>query len=256
MDTATPAFAAAVYPMALVAVRADPGPGAETAQALGPKSAAPRIAQRLLEAPGPWVLIPDADRVARRLRAEFPTLGERWTPQLGVKTGADDLFLVDAPCAGARPAVRGRDVRAWVTRASAWLLWTHGPDGRPLAALPREIAARLEPHLAQLRRRADYRDGPPWRLFRTALADAPHRVLWADLARRLAAVVPATDVVPLNTVYGLAPRTSSDAAALAALLNSRWYTALACLTADPARGGFRRFNARVGRSSLPPARAE
>ena len=79
-------------------------------------------------------------------------------------------------------------------------------------------------------------------------------MLWADLARRLAAVVPATDVVPLNTVYGLAPRTSSDAAALAALLNSRWYTALACLTADPARGGFRRFNARVVRQlPVPPA---
>src|SRR2546425_1047033 len=214
LDSAAPAFAAAVYPMALVAVRADPGPGAETAQALGPKPAAPRIAQRLLEAPGPWVLIPDADRVARRLRAELPTLGERWTPQLGVKTGADDLFLVDAPCAGARPAVRGRDVGAWVTRASAWLLWTHGPDGRPLAALPHEIAARLEPHLAQLRRRADYRDGPPWRPFQTALAAAPHRVLWADLARRLAAAVPATDVGPLDTVYGIAPRTACVAGAL------------------------------------------
>jgi len=254
LDTAVPAFAAAVYPMALVAVRADPGPGSETAQTLGPKPAAPRIAQRLLEAPGPWVLIPDADRVARRLRAEFPALGERWTPQLGVKTGADDVFLVAAPCAGARPAVRGRDVGAWEARASRWLLWTHGTDGRPLAVLPREIAARLEPHLAQLKRRADYRDGPPWRLFRTALAAAPHRVLWADLARRLAAALPAAEVVPLNTVYGIAPRTASDAAALAALLNSRWYTALACLTADPARGGFRRFNARVVRGlPVPPA---
>ena len=255
LDDSAPTFGAAVYPMALVAVRADPGPACETAQTMGPKPAAPRISQRQLESPGPWVLVPDADRVARRLRAELPTLGERWTPQLGVKTGADDLFLVDAPCAGARPAVRGRDVTAWKARTSAWLLWTHGPDGRPFTTLPREIACHLEPHLLQLKRRADYRDGPPWQLFRTALAFAPHRVVWADLARRLAAALPAADVVPMNTVYGIATRTSSDAAAVAGLLNSRWYTALACLTADPARGGFRRFNARVVRELPVPAAA-
>jgi len=254
LSSAASAFGAAVYPMALVAVKADPAPGVETAQALGPKQTAPRIAQQLLETAGPWVLIPDADRVARRLHAEFPALGERWNPQLGVKTGADDLFLIDAPCPGARPAVRGRDLAPWQVRSSAWLLWTHGADGRPLSALPREIAARLEPHFPQLKRRADYRDGPPWRLFRTALAAVPHRVLWADLARRLGAALPAPDVIPLNTVYGIAARTAADAAALAALLNSRWYTALASLTADPARGGFRRFNARVVRQlPVPPA---
>ena len=32
---------------------------------------------------------------------------------------------------------------------------------------------------------------------------------------------------------------------MAALFNSRWLTALARLVADPARGGFRRFNAHV-----------
>src|SRR5205823_972086 len=84
-----------------------------------------------------------------------------------------------------------------------------------------------------LKRRADYRAGPPWQLFRTALAFAPHRVVWADLARRLAAALPAADVVPMNTVYGIATRTWSDAAALAGLLNSRWYTALACPPAEP-----------------------
>src|SRR5207244_11347271 len=89
---------------------------------------------------------------------------------------------------------------------------------------------------------------------RTALAHAPHRVLWPDLARRLAAVVPDPEIVPLNTVYGIATRTADDAHALAALFNSRWLTALARLRADPARGGFRRFNARVVRE-LPVAAA-
>jgi Eco57I restriction-modification methylase len=254
LDGAAPEFGAAVYPMALVAVRADPTPASETAQALGPKRSTPTIPQQCLDSSGPWILIPDADRVIRRLRTEFPTLGERWTPQLGVKTGADDVFVLDAPCPGARPAVRGRDLGLWEARSSSWVLWTHGPDGRPLTTLPRVVAMRLEPHLARLRRRADYRDGPPWQLFRTSLADASHRVLWADLARRLAAAVPAADVVPLNTVYGIAARAAADAAALAALLNSRWYTALAALRADPARGGYRRFNAGVVRGlPIPPA---
>src|SRR5439155_599519 len=63
-------------------------------------------------------------------------------------------------------------------------------------------------------------------------------------------------LVPLNTVYGIATRAADDAYALAALFNSRWLTALARLSADPARGGFRRFNARVVRElPLPPANA-
>jgi len=123
-----------------------------------------------------------------------------------------------------------------------------------MSALPRSLAERLQPHLGRLRRRADYREGPPWQLFRTALALAPHRVCWADLARRLAAVVPPAEVVPLNTVYGIVTRAADEAHALAALFNSRWYTALARLRADPARGGFRRFNARVIRElPVPPA---
>src|SRR5207248_7102960 len=93
-----------------------------------------------------------------------------------------------------------------------------------------------------------------WQLFRVALACAPHRVIWPDIARRLRAAIPDPRAIPLNTVYGIVTRTAEDAQALAALLNSRWLSALACLHADPARGGFRRFNARVVRAlPLPPA---
>ena len=251
-DPAARAFAAAVYPMALVAARADATGAEMTATALGPKCDAPAVPQRLLQNSGPWILVPDADRIARRLRAAFPTVGDRWTPQLGVKTGADDVFLVPAACAATRPAVRGRDLGAWRCNPRLHLLWTHGPDGRPLPRLPAGVAARLAPHLGRLRRRADYRAGAPWQLFRTGLARAPHRVLWPDLGRRLAAAVPDAAVVPLNTAYGIATRDADEAVALAALLNSRWLTALACLVADPARGGFHRFNAGVVRDLPVP----
>jgi len=252
-EPAARAFAAAVYPMALVTARADATGAETTTTALGPKPGAPAVPQRLLQAPGPWILVPDADRIARRLRAAFPTVGDRWTPQLGVKTGADDVFLVPAAGAGTRPAVRGRDVSAFRCDARLHLLWTHGTDGRTLPHLPASVAAQLAPHLDRLRRRADYRSGAPWQLFRTSLARAEHRVLWPDLGRRLTAAIPEPAIVPLNTVYGIITRSRDDAASLAALLNSRWLTALARLVADPARGGFHRFNARVVRGLPVPA---
>ena len=250
------AFAAAVYPLALVAARMEPTGHERVASALGPRSTARAIPQRALTADGPWILAYDAMRVAHRLRSAYPTVGDRWSPQLGVKTGADDVYLVPQPSPATRPAVRGRDIEPWRATPVAHLLWTHAPDGRPLPRLSEELARAFGPHLERLRRRSDYRGGPAWQVFRTALADAPHRVIWPDLARRLAAVVPDGGVVPLNTVYGIATRSRDDAYALAALFNSRWLTALARLYADPARGGFRRFNARVVRGlPIPPADA-
>jgi hypothetical protein len=246
-------FGAAVYPMALVAVRADPAGAETTSAALGPKPSVPSVPQRQLQSAGPWILIPGAERTMRRLRLSFAAVRDHWTPQLGVKTGADDLFLLDQERPGTRPAVRGRDIGAWHCRPKRYVLWTHGADGMPLARLSREFSERLSTHEERLRLRADYRGGPPWQLFRTALGLAAHRVVWPDLGRRLAAVVPPPEVVPLNTVYGIATREPADSAALAALFNSCWLTALARLVADPARGGFRRFNARVvGGLPVPP----
>jgi len=239
--------------MALVATRAEPAPHDEVATALGPRGAAPRVAQRLLQGDGPWVLDSDATCVARHLGQMFPRVGDRWTPQLGVKTGADDLFVVATAAPWTRAALRGRDVTPWRATPRTHVLWTHSADGKPLERLPRELARLLEPHLDRLRRRSDYRGGAPWQLFRTALAFAPHCVVWPDLARRLTAAVPPAEIVPLNTVYGIATRSADDAHALAALFNSRWLSALARLVADPARGGFRRFNARVVRGLPVPA---
>jgi Eco57I restriction-modification methylase len=241
----TAGFGAAVYPMAVIAARRDPEPGGCTRTCLRPDLEAPSVSQHELQAPGPWVLTPDAAAVARRLTREFPRLGTRWTPQVGVKTGADALFLVREPLPGARPAARGRDVERWYVKAGTYVLWTHDRTGRPRSRLPPELAERFTGHLEQLRRRSDYRSGPPWQVFRIGLAIAPFRVIWADLAREITAAVPTPDLVPLNTVYGIVTSSADDAYALAALLNTRWCTALARLSADPARGGFRRFNARV-----------
>jgi hypothetical protein len=255
-EAAAHAFGAAVYPMTLVATRADPADTQAVATTLGPKPASPAFTQRQLKTAGPWVLSAAADRIARHLRAHFPTVGDRWKPQLGVKTGADDVFLLDRECpqGGTRPALRGRDIRPWVCEPRRFLAWTHGSDGKPLTQLPDCLRTLLEPHADRLRNRADYRGGAPWQLFRTSLGVAVHRVVWPDIGKRLSAAVPDAALVPLNTVYGITTRQADDAAALAALFNTCWLTALARLVADPARGGFRRFNARVARGlPIPPS---
>lgn len=251
-ETVATSFGAAVYPMALIAARVEPDASAVTETRLGPADTAHQVSQRVLQSDGPWVLQPDAAAVARRLERECAPLMRQWPPQLGVKTGADAVFLVAEPLPGTRPAARGRDIDRWEVKPRRHLLWTHDAAGSPLTDLPEATAARLAPHADQLRRRTDYRSGPVWQLFRIGLALARHRVLWVDLAREILAVVPPPEIVPLNTVYGIATRTAADAHALAALLNTRWCTALARLAADPARGGFRRFNARViGSLPLP-----
>jgi len=249
------AFAAAVYPMALVVVRTAPRATYQVATSLGPAASAPRIPQHLLAQAGPWILSRDAMRTARRIRDAYSRVGDRWMPMLGVKTGADDVFLLSAPSHWTRPALRGRDLTTWRATPRVHLAWGYDNDGRLLARPPAELRAALAPHLDRLCRRHDYRDGPPWQVFRTGLACRTHRVVWPDVARRLRAVVPPANAVPMNTVYGIATRDDADAHALAALFNSRWISGLGALAADPARGGFHRFNARVV-AGLPVPRGD
>jgi hypothetical protein len=253
------AFDATVYPLGLVARKTPPPGGHRVRLALGPAGGACVPQSRLLGG-GPWILSTDRSRsVVARLAREHPTLGERISCRLGVKTGANRLFLDPPETVEAellRWAVRGREVRPFRCRPRLRLLWTHGTDGAPLPRLPPGAAAHLAPHDAVLRARADYAGGPAWALFRTRTATAPHRVVWADLARRLTACHLTgradADRIPLNTCYAAAMPSSDEAERLAAWLNSRWVRAAAQVGSVPAAGGFHRFSAAaVARLPLP-----
>jgi hypothetical protein len=242
-------FDATVYPFALVATRRPPMPKHRVR--LGPGPDAASIPQRELGA-GPWPLgRSGAASIAERLRAAHPSLGDRFTCHLGVKTGLNRAFL-DPPDSVEpeliRWAIRGRDVRASGIARRHRLLWPCDDRGRPLPELPVGAARHLRPFLAELARRADHHTGPPWTLFRTAPASAPHRVVWSDLSRFLQAVAltgpGARKQIPLNSCYLVATATAAEAHALAAWLNTSWCRILAAHGADPASGGFHRFNAR------------
>jgi hypothetical protein len=245
------AFDATVYPLALVAGRAAAPAEHRVRAALAPD--APTCAQSALAGArgGPWVLVPDRVRDAvAALRGAHPRLAESRRCRLGVKTGADEVFLeppADVEPALLRPALRGRDVEPFRPCPRVRLLWAHAPDGRPLDRLPPGAHRWIERHRARLVRRADYHGGAPWALFRVAAACAPS-VVWADVARRLSALalLPGAGApVPLNTCYVVPAASPTEAQALAAWLNSTWLRVTARLEATAAAGGFARFDART-----------
>jgi hypothetical protein len=253
------AFDATVYPLALIARKAPAPEGHHVRLTL--ERAAPSVPQARLRGGGPWILSTDrGPAIAARLAQEHPATGERLACHLGVKTGANRLFLnppKDVEAHLVRWAVRGRDLRPFRAMPRVRLLWTHAEDGAPLDRLPPDAAAHLAPHDALLRARADFVGGPAWTLFRVHAATSPHRVIWADLARRLTAcqLTGRRDAsrVPLNTCYVAPARTAEEAERVAAWLNSSWLRALARIGAVPAAGGFHRFTAGVvSRLPLPP----
>ncbi|MFN8648187.1 MAG: N-6 DNA methylase [Gemmatimonadales bacterium] len=246
------AFDATAYPLALVAARRPASPGHRVQLALRPAAGAAWPQDRL-RASGPWIIADPALLEALAvLQGQHPRLAERFPPQLGVKTGANAVFLDPPP--GLEPvvlrrALRGRDLAPFRHGPGVPLFFPYDATGRPFTRLPDGAARYLRPHEAVLRARVDYEGGPPWSLFRVRPALAPHRVVWPDLARALAAVAlggPASGgLVPLNTCYVVAVPDRRTALTLTAWLNCTWLRAAARAAADVAASGFARFNARV-----------
>jgi len=254
-------FAATTYPAALVVGKAAAPPGHSVALELEPGDG-PRILQSRLLGGRPWVLTsPALLEVIAEFGARHPRLGERFTPQLGVKTGANALFL--DPPADLEPAVirlglRGRDASAFAVRGSVRLFFPYNDRGEPFERLPPRAAAYVRAHEGLLRARVDYQGGPLWSLFRVRPAVSAHRVVWPDLARRLSALPltgpGASGIVPLNSCYLLSVPRRTIALALTAWLNTTWLRAAARAVADAAASGFARFNARiVADLPLPPS---
>ncbi|MBA3853233.1 MAG: hypothetical protein C0503_02400 [Gemmatimonas sp.] len=258
-------FDAVVYPSALVARRQAAANASPMLRAVAHRRELPlpwtmhRERLALDDTPGaPWLLLPpdvrdafDALSVAGVPLARSPLA----RPQLGVKCGCNEAFVLDRQQAEAealephllRPLLRGEHLAAWrpVAHASdSAILWTHDARGTPLASLPTEAHRRLSRWRRQLEQRSDGRGGPWWALFRTEAARADRaRVVWGDIGRSpRALVLPQGDrTVPLNTCYVVRAATDDDAHALAVLLNSSVGTAWLAALAEPARGGYRRF---------------
>ena len=271
MSHAPHGFAATVFPMVAVLRRREPDSRAPVEITLHAGHGGPlrgTAAQQDLpldpDAPrSPWLALPSVTLHATRhaLRAG-PRLDERFRPRLGVKTGANEVFVREAsrahelPSAFRVPAVQGRDIEPYRIRPGAVLMALLDRAGRPLPALPPEVTAYLGPWTATLGRRSDAKGAVPWALFRTELLAARWLVLWRDIAGALEAAPldrrHAGAPVPLNTCYGVAVSDEDTAWWLSAWLNSRPIGALALALAERASGGVYRFSAGVvGALPLP-----
>ena len=258
-DDRDAAFDATVYPLAIIARRAVPprGHGVQTTLPACKRAVVP---QSGLQSGGPWILTGGhARRVLAALSREYPLLRDSVTCHLGLKTGANSLFLNPPETVEAnlvRHAVRGRDVAPFRVRSCVRLLFTHRADGAPLERLPTGAAAHLAAHLEVLRARSDFAGGAPWTLFRARAATCDHRVIWADLARKLAAAALTArddrDLIPLNTCYVAVLESKAEADRLASWLNCIWIRVAARARAVPAASGFARFAAStIGGLPLP-----
>jgi len=259
-------FRATTYPFAIVVRKKRPDEKAAVQLDFAGTQSLP---QHRLDAPGPWILLPyRAHSALHELLSAGTALGAICPPMLGVKTGANGVFvgeLIDTVGEHAtvmfgahrtvveravlKPALRGRDIRPFSAVSNHVLLWTHDVCGRPLDALPPRAARYLKQHAELLRSRRDYRKGPLWMVFRVGSAVCGNRVVWSDIARYPRAVaLDETDsrrAIPLNTCYAVSAPDRETALAIAATLNSTWARALSIASADEARGGYRRINARV-----------
>jgi hypothetical protein len=187
-----------------------------------------------------WLRVLERDARAHRLVVEnVPELGKR--PIQRVRAELEDIF--------ARPALRGRDVRAGEARPELFALLVQDPVRR--APIPRaRLAAEAPLTLAYLTRFADIllaRGSRPVRelALRTEFYAqygvgeytlAPHQVVWNRMGNTLRAAVSAPPVLATDTCCLIACEHADEAHFLAALLNSRPVAeALACAS-DPGRG--------------------
>jgi hypothetical protein len=265
-ETEASKFGATTYPLAVVAKKEAPPNRHRIRLAL---NEAPSLTQEDLRGPGPWILLADRSRrVITRFLQSGMQLGEIVHPALGLKTGADRVFVgslvrhdgtlaivrfgsadVRVEREAVRWTLRGRDVRSFSAQPKRVIVWGYHDDGTIRSALPPKAVTYLAAHRRRLEARADYRTGPPWTLFRVRPATQSYRVVWADIARRPAAVLlEATtfpDAVPLNTCYVASIPNRETALVVAAALNTTWTRVAVRTLADEARGGYRRHNASV-----------
>jgi hypothetical protein len=259
LDAGTEArFAATVYPMAIVATRRTPL--LDSRMVRSTLEPAPGGTPLGFYGDGPWVLRGGhAPAIVTALASSHPLFGQIYRCRLGVKTGADRIF-VDVPDVEPdllRPLLRGRDIRAYHAVAHQTLLWCYDADGVPLPDLPTRARRWLEGHEKALRARRDLDAGPLWQLFRTRDALDPHRLVWADLARSLVAaplVGALRRAIPLNSCYVTSAPSRDELLAMTGWLNAPLIRIIARAGATEASGGFRRFNATaVSRIPFPVA---
>ena len=173
------------------------------------------------------------------------------------RTGSSSIRQIRS----SRKSSAGRCVAATSRRSTRrrrrTILWTHDANGRPLERLPPAAAEYLRGHAAALRKRADFRGGPLWAVFRAGPAT---RAASGGVARpRAPARGPrhwrSGPTAAGATQYLLRDRDPATGrrARARGVAQQHLDGVLASLVAQPASSGYRRFGAAtVGSLPSPP----
>lgn len=256
-----PLFDADVFPATLLA---SASPTTSPIRISSPPSRTTTDAGHLSVTPNPaseWPLLSrDATRILRQLSSRFPSLSSTLHPRLGIKTGANRLFL-DLGSPLDHPVLRGADISPMRATPSSTLAFCHDPTSLaplPESSLPSPLLAHFRQHARTLSRRADAKANlPPWSVFRLSPDALGHRVVWRDIGLRLeAAYLPPHPGGPLalNTTYFIPVPDHHLGLRLSAYLCSTPARFCAAARAERALNNYRRFLGRnVGAIPLPPS---
>ena len=213
-----------------------------------------------------WALLPhEVHEIVTRLHREHPLLADTLghPPVMGVKTGDNFRFFVDVkrvrcdvaetvdgihiPLRYLCRCVRGRDLQDGRLTGAAWMLW---PPPEGWIRIPR-----------WLERFAESRGVDPDDL-RLAYVRSAHlgiKVAWKDVARGLRPVVLRAEMngvplIPNQTLYALPAKSLAEGKALAEVMSSTIFNAMAVSIAERAKDlHYRYFGRTVARVPLPTA---
>lgn len=229
-----------------------------------------------------WMMAPpDAIAAFRRMQIQehetgFVTnrrIGDRFKVNMGVKTSANDIFLITSVVRSAtqglvvatteggkkiliedqllRPMVRGGDVSEFSYSPSGYIIWTHNDDGVVLEKLPDKARQyfREKENLRRLKNRDGYKKGMPvWTIFRVNRRKLMQKAAWHELAKRMEAVVlPVTyddpilgerKLIAIQTVYFISSADETFCTRIVMLLNSKPVRAFIKSFSERASGGY------------------
>jgi hypothetical protein len=208
----------------------------------------------------PWRLLSREERtLLRALSRTVTTLRERWPVKMGVKTGANRVFL--NPPDGVSPVVsvlRGRDIQDGEFRIRDSILFAHdGVTGLAFSSIDGPAYAHIMANLSTLEARSDVKGSTtPWSVFRVCPGALGDRVVWRDIGKTLdAVVVPSVSEggpVVLNTTYYVPLPDEPTARLVRAWITHPLMRWLAETTAEPALSGYLRFQTtNVGALPVP-----
>jgi hypothetical protein len=237
----------------------------------------------------PWLMAPpEVVSVFRKMQMNGQLLGEVQStqPRMGVKTGANDFFVVtsieptDSPDevmittegdevlriekSLIRPLVRGRDLKAWGYSVSDAIIWTHDDKtAGVLETLPKRAEAHFTNHAKELQGRDDYKEGMPiWTVFRVSPEKLGLKVAWKKYGTEMQSAMVEREhslkltggklLVPLQTVYFIPVDRREDGLLMAGVFNSVPFKTLMMSFAVRARGAYFHYTAWiVGLGVLP-----